>query len=76
MHKLRMETCAQIRLPAVVAHAEVSFTEFPISMPDRAKFVTVSNTVAVISVNSITLEISNDVSESLLCPLLNEVAHV
>ena len=71
-----METCAQIRLPAVVAHAEVSFTEFPIRVSAREKFVTVSNTVAAISVNGITLEISNDISESLLCPLLNEVAHV
>ena len=73
LRKFRREACEQIQLPAAAAPAELSFAEFPIPAP--AKSVTVNNTVAVISANVITLEISNDISESLLCMLLKEVAH-
>lgn len=75
LRKLHQEACEQIQLPAAAAPAEVSFAEIPIPVPAPAKSVTVSNTVAVISANGITLEISNDISESLLCMLLKEVAH-
>lgn len=75
LRKFRREACEQIQLPASVAPAEVSFAEFPVPVPAPAKSVTASNTVAVISANGITLEISNDISEALLCMLLKEVAH-
>ena len=75
LRKFRRETCEQIQLPAVTAPAEVSFAELPIPVPATVKPVTDNNTVAVINANGITLEISNDISESLLCMLLKEVAH-
>ncbi|MDE5589461.1 MAG: IS66 family insertion sequence element accessory protein TnpB [Acetatifactor sp.] len=75
LRKFRREACEQIQLPAVTAPAEVSFAELPIPVPAPVKPVTANNTVAVISANGITLEISNDISEALLCMLLQEVAH-
>lgn len=75
LHKLRREACEQIQLPADAALAEVSFAEFPVPVPAPEKSVMVNNTVAVISANGITLEISNGISEALLYMLLKEVAH-
>ncbi|MDE7257739.1 MAG: IS66 family insertion sequence element accessory protein TnpB [Lachnospiraceae bacterium] len=75
LRKVRREACEQIQLPAVTAPAEVSFAELPIPVPAPEKPATANNTVAVINANGITLEISNDISESLLCMLLKEVAH-
>ena len=75
LRKFRREACGQIQLPAVTAPAEVSFAELSIPVPAPVKPVTANNTVAVISANGITLEISNDISEALLCMLLQEVAH-
>ena len=75
LRKFRRETCEQIQLPAVTASTEVSFAELPIPALAPVKPVTASNTVAVISANGITLEISNDISDTLLCMLMQEVAH-
>lgn len=75
LRKFRREACEQIQLPAAAAPAEVSFAEFPVPVPAPVKPAASNNTVAVISANGITLEISNDISESLLCTLLKEVAH-
>ena len=75
LRKFRREACEQIQFPAVTAPSEVSFAELSIPVPAPEKPATANNTVAVINANGITLEISNDISESLLCMLLKEVAH-
>ena len=75
LRKFRREACEQIQLPAVTTQAEVSFAEFPISLPAPVKPEAASNTAAVISANGITIEITNDISKPLLCLLLKEVAH-
>ncbi len=77
LRKFRREACKQIQLPVAAPPAEVAFAEFPIpataSTPVRP--TADNNTVAVISANGITVEISNSISEPLLCMLLREVAH-
>ena len=75
LRKFRREACEQIQLPAAASPAEVAFAEFPISLPAPIKPTAANNTAAVISANGITIEITNDISNSLLCMLLREVAH-
>lgn len=75
LRKFRREACEQIQLPAAASPAEVAFAELPIPAAVPVKPVTTNNTVAVISANGITIEISNSISEPLLCMLLREVAH-
>ena len=74
LRKFRREACEQMQLPAAPP-AEVSFAELPIPAAAPVKPVTANNTVVVINANGIILEISNDISESLLCMILKEVAH-
>ena len=75
LRKFRREACEQIQLPASASPAEVAFAEFPISLPAPIKPTAANNTAAVISANGITIEITNDISNPLLCMLLREVAH-
>lgn len=75
LRKFRREACEQIQLPNAGMPAEVSFAEFPIPVPPPIKPAAANNTVAVISANGLTIEISNGISEPLLCLLLQEVAH-
>lgn len=67
-----VEVCEQTQLPAA-SPAEVAFAEFPIPVPAPVRPTKGNNTVAVISANGITIEISNSISEPLLCMLLWEV---
>lgn len=75
LRKLRREAGEQMNLPAATAPAELAFAEIPIPVSTPAKSVENSNTVAVIHTGSITLEVSNNISESLLRVLLQEVTH-
>ena len=75
LRKFRREAGEQIKLPAVTAPAELAFAEISIPVPAPVKSVECSNAVAVIRTGSITLEVSNDISESLLRVLLQEVVH-
>lgn len=75
LRKFRREAFERIQLPAAPSPAEVAFAEFPIPAPTPVRTTAVNNTVAVISANGITIEISNSISEPLLCMLLREVAH-
>ena len=63
-------------MPNAEMSAEVSFAEFPIPVPPPVKPAAANNTVVVISANGLTIEISNGISEPLLCLLLQEVVHV
>ena len=74
LRKFHREACEQIQLPAAAPPAEVAFAEFPIPVPAPVKPAD-NSTVAVLRANGITLEISNGISESLLCMILKEVAH-
>lgn len=73
LRKFRREAYEQIQIPVAASPAEVAFAEFP--MPTPVRPTAGNNTVAVISANGITIEISNSISEPLLCMLLREVAH-
>lgn len=75
LRKFRREAFEQIQLPVAASPAEVAFAEFPIPAPTPVRPTAGNNTVAVISANGITIEISNSISEPLLCMLLREVAH-
>ena len=75
LRKFRREAGEQTNLPAVTAPAELAFAEISIPVPAPEKPVESSNAVAVIRTGSITLEVSNDISESLLRVLLQEVTH-
>ena len=75
LRKFRRETSEQMNLPAVTAPAELAFAEISIPVSAPVKSVESSNAVAVIRTGSITLEVSNDISESLLRVLLQEVTH-
>ncbi len=75
LRKLRRETGEQMNLPAVTAPTQVSFAEISIPVSAPTKSVENSNTVAVIHAGNITLEVSNDISKTLLHLLLQEVTH-
>lgn len=76
LRKFRREAGEQMELPAVTAPAELAFAEIPIPVSTQTKSVEDSGAVAVIHAGSITLKVSNDISESLLRVLLQEVTHV
>lgn len=75
LRKLRREASEQMKLPAVTAPAQVSFAEISIPVSAPGKAAGNSNPVAIIHVGGITLEVSNDISETLLRALLQEAAH-
>ena len=75
LRKFRREAGEQMNLPAVTASAELTFAEisFPVAAPPKT--VERSAAVAVIHAGRIKLEVSNDISDSLLRVLLQEVTH-
>ena len=78
LRKFRKEAYDQMQVPAVVAPEEISFAELPIPMDNPPKPMPCtlhSDPVAVIRCGSISIEISNDISEVILNRLLQEVAH-
>lgn len=75
LRKFRREAGEQMNLPAITAPAELTFAEISIPVSTPTKSVESSNAVAVIRTGSITLEVSNDISEPLLRVLLQEVTH-
>lgn len=78
LRKFRKEAYDQMQVPAVARPAEISFAEVPIPMdnPQKSMPCTLcSDSVAVIRCGSISIEISNDISEAILNRLLQEVAH-
>lgn len=79
LRKIRREACEQGYLPQVTSQSEVSFVEVPIKTAPIADPVqrvpAASVPAAVIRSGDLTLELSNDISESLLCRLLQEVLH-
>lgn len=78
LRKFRKEACERMQVPAAAQSAEVSFTEISIPMdnPSRPMPCTLhSEPVAVIKYGSISIEISNDISEAILSRLLQEAAH-
>ena len=67
-------------LPAVQDNYEISFSE--VRIPETRKLVSVSDTIhenisptAIIKTSTMTIALSNDISESLLSRILKEVSH-
>ena len=79
LRKIRREVCEQEGLQEVTNSSALSFVEIPVKTAlDTAPVPTVPpamTPVAVIRSGRLTLELSNDISESLLCRLLQEVLH-
>lgn len=80
LRKFRRE--AYEKLPPAVndqQSAELAFAEIQIPVPTQTKSTSNENhdvdSVAVIKCNGITLEVSNNISESLLHKLIMEVSH-
>ena len=79
LRKIRREVCEQEGLQEVTNPSALSFVEIPVKTAlDTAPVPAVPaamTPVAVIRSGRLTLELSNDISESLLCRLLQEVLH-
>lgn len=79
LRKIRREVCEQEGLQDVTNPSALSFVEIPVKTAlDTTPVPTVPaamTPVAVIRSGRLTLELSNDISESLLCRLLQEVLH-
>ena len=79
LRKIRREVCEQEGLLEATDPSGVSFVEIPVKTAlDSAPLPTVPaaiTPVAVIRSGRLTLELANDVSEPLLCRLLQEVLH-
>lgn len=79
LRKIRREVCEQEGLQEVTNPSALSFVEIPVKTAlDTTPVPTVPaamTPVAVIRSGRLTLELSNDISESLLCRLLQEVLH-
>lgn len=79
LRKFRKESYNQMQLPTTAEEpAEISFVEFAASASEKVvsmQHSPNSTTAAVIRHGTITLEISNDISEAVLSLLLKEVIH-
>lgn len=79
LRKIRREVCEQEGLQDVTNPSALSFVKIPVKTAlDTTPVPTVPaamTPVAVIRSGRLTLELSNDISESLLCRLLQEVLH-
>ena len=79
LRKIRREVCEQEGLQEDTNPSALSFVEIPVKTAlDTTPVPTVPaamTPVAVIRSGRLTLELSNDISESLLCRLLPEVLH-
>lgn len=78
LRKFRKEAYDKMQIPAVAGPTEISFAEVPIPIanpPKSMPYTLHSDSVAVIRCGSISIEISNDISEAILNRLLQEVSH-
>lgn len=79
LRKIRREVCEQGCLPELSGPSQISFAEVPIKADldiEPAQTVPAAfSPAALIRSGSLTLELSNDISESLLRRLLQEVLH-
>ena len=82
LRKIRREVCEQEGLQEVTNSSALSFVEIPVKtaldttpVPTVPAAMAAMTPVAVIRSDRLTLELSNDISESLLCRLLQEVLH-
>ena len=79
LRKIRREVCEQEGLQEDTNPSALSFVEIPVKTAlDTTPVPAVPaamTPVAVIASGRLTLELSNDISESLLCRLLQEVLH-
>jgi len=79
LRKIRREVCEQEGLQEDTNPSALSFVEIPVKTAlDTTPVPAVPaamTPVAVIRSGRLTLELSNDISESLLCRLLQEVLH-
>lgn len=82
LRKIRREVCEQEELQKVTNPSALSFVEIPVKtaldttpVPTVPAAMAAMTPVAVIRSGRLTLELSNDISESLLCRLLQEVLH-
>lgn len=78
LRKFRKEAYDQMQVPAVAGPEEISFAEVSIPMdnpPESMPCTLHSDPVALIRCGSISIEISNDISEAILNRLLQEVTH-
>ena len=82
LRKIRREVCEQEGLQEVTTPSALSFVEIPVKtaldttpVPTVPAAMAAMTPVAVIRSGRLTLELSNDISESLLCRLLQEVIH-
>lgn len=78
LRKFRKEAYDQMQVPEVARPAEISFAEVSIPVatsPEATPCTSYSDPVAVIKCGNLSIEISNDISETILNRLLQEVAH-
>lgn len=79
LRKIRREVCEQEVLPEATSPSKVSFVEIPVkTVLDTAPVPAVPaamTPVAVLRSGRLTLELADNVSEPLLCRLLQEVLH-
>ena len=75
LRKIRREVCEQEELQKVTNPSVLSFVEIPAKTALDIAPVPTMTPAAVIRSGRLTLELSNDISESLLCRLLQEVPH-
>lgn len=78
LRKFRKEAYDQMQGTAVARPAEISFAEVSISVetsPEATPCTSYSDPAAVIKCGRLSIEISNDISETILNRLLQEVAH-
>lgn len=80
--KLRKETYNQMNnsslIPALQSNTEVSFAELRIPEPGKTSSDTIPEIIkptAVIRTETMTIALSNDISDNLLLKLLREVSH-
>lgn len=77
LRKFRKEAYNQTHAPTIVPPTEVSFAEIsiPSAAPLQSTYAANFHPAAVIKCNSLTIEISNDISEVILSRILQEVVH-
>lgn len=77
LRKFRKEAYSQAHAATIVPPTEVSFAEIsiPSAVPLRSTYAADFHPAAVIKCSSLTIEISNDISEVILSRILQEAVH-
>lgn len=78
LRKFRKETCDQMPTLTAAPSTDVSFVEIPVPSKGREEQIPSfegQTPVAIISSGSLSIAISNDISEALLGRILREVSH-